>query len=137
MSEYKLLTKHFFKGTQKGQIKSLWQKKDIKERIEEYKRALAAGHVTLSEPLKKGEVKKLQYMGIEVPEHLKPKKKEKSKNVAVRLSNLQVKRMRELGVEPPVEMLPLRNRRSKAEIKKEVTDASQEIVTIALLEKIT
>ncbi len=130
--EYKLLTAHFFKGTQKGQIVSLWKKKEILERIEEYKRALAAGHCKLVEKLNKSQFKKLIAMGIEVPEEIKPIKKEKPPKPEkvkrnpndVRLTNKQVKRLESLGVTIPEEMLPLRVRKTEAAAATAVVETS-------------
>jgi hypothetical protein len=115
--DYLLLTAHFFKATLKGQINSLWKKRGIPARIEEYKKALLNGHCKIDQPLNKGQVKRMTIMGIEVPEEFKPVKKPilKEKRVvdpnAVRLTNKQVKKLQSLGVEVPSEMLPLRSRK--------------------------
>jgi len=132
--EYKLLTAHFFKGTQKGQIASLWKKKEIQERIEEYKRALSAGHCKLDQKLNKSQFKKLTAMGVEVPEEIKPVKKEKPPKPPkvkrdpndIRLTNKQVLRLESLGVKVPEEMLPLKIRKVQAV---EITASEESIVT--------
>lgn len=117
--EYKFLTAHFFKGSQKGQINSLWKKKENLERIEEYKKALAAGHVKLDQPLNRGQVKRMEAMGLTVPDNLRPPKKEKAPRVPrtprdpndIRLNHKQVARLQALGVTVPAEMMPIRGPR--------------------------
>ena len=117
-TEYKTLTAHFFKATQKGQIASLWKRKDIPNRIEEYKRALSAGHCTLSQPLNRGQALRMEQMGIVVPENLKPVLKVKKVRVPralrvprnpddVRLTHKQVNRLLSFGVTTPAEMMPI------------------------------
>lgn len=105
---YKYLTGHFFKGSLKGQINSLWKTKDNKDRIEEYKKALAAGHCKLG-PVTKRQMSRLMEMGVTVPAEYAPVPKAR-KPREIRLTERQVTRLSTFGIVCPPEMMPIQKK---------------------------
>lgn len=103
--EYRELTRKFFKSTVKGQIQSMWRKKDNPARIAEYKKAIAAGLVKL-EKLNKNLYNKMVTMGVEVPLEFRPPLHPKT--AIIRLTKRQVERLAaEFNISTPDAMLPI------------------------------
>jgi hypothetical protein len=124
---FKFLTGHFFKGTVKGQILSIWKKRTITDRVQEYKQTLEKGLCKL-ELLTKIQYARLAEMGVPVPEEYKPVKKTKSLD-NVKLTVKQVARLETFGIKCPEEMSPLPRKPRTKKIVEAILNTSTSINT--------
>jgi len=69
--KFQHLSANFLRGNFPGQLKSVHANRDDKpEKLAEYKRALADGDCVIPETITRAQSKKLQEMGIEIPENV-------------------------------------------------------------------